>query len=392
MSRVELLVDRRGPLTRAAVVEDGRLTDLQIDHAARPSFLGAVFLGRVERISTGLDAAFVDLGTGRSGLLAAADARGPKGRVERIGTLLRAGQPVLVQVKADPVGEKGAVLTMDVALPGRFLVHVPLGRGIAVSKRLAAGTARTELLRRIEQAVVGDGWIARAGAAAADPALLAAEADDLALRWRAIEAQAASAPPPARLRDAPEAAVRLLVERGAEAPDAIVVEGAEPAAALSAWCADAAPDLAERVRTAPSGLFDRHDLEGDIAALVRPRVALTGGASLVIERTEALTVIDVNAGERGNALEVNLEASAEIARQLRLRNVGGIVVVDFVNMKNRGDAERLLGALARRVEDDPVQTHVYGLSKLGLVEMTRARRGAALADLLASGPDNGESR
>ncbi|MDQ2105129.1 ribonuclease E/G [Azospirillum sp. C340-1] len=168
------------------------------------------------------------------------------------------------------------------------------------------------------------------------------------------------------------------------------------ARALAAWCADRAPDLEERVEpfdarllaAPPDGrqrLFDLRDLDAEIETLLGTRVPLSGGGSLVIERTEAMTVVDVNAGERGNPLDVNLEAAAEIARQLRLRNAGGIVVVDFVNMRNRGDAERLLAALSRAVEDDPAQTQVYGLSKLGLVEMTRARRGTALMDLLGSG-------
>ena len=381
---VELLVDRNGPFTRAAVLAGGRLTDLHIDRADRSSLVGAVFLGRVERIVTGLDAAFIDLGTGKPGLLGVRDARGPKGRVERIGTLLRTGQPVVVQVKADAFGAKGPTLTMDVTLPGRFLVHAPLGRGITVSKRLGGGPQRAELLRRIESAVVGEGWIVRAGAASIDPGLIVVEADTLAVAWRTIEAAALGAAP-ALLRPAHDAPRRALVEAGANRPDAILADGPELARDLARWCDVEAPDLAPLLRRhdGPPGLFEMRDLDQAIAELAGTRVPLGGGASLVIERTEAMTVIDVNAGERGNALDVNLEAAAEIARQLRLRNVGGIVVVDFVNMKGRGDGERLLTALARAVEDDPAQAQVYGLSKLGLVEMTRNRRGVALADLLA---------
>lgn len=380
MSAPEILIDRDGPLTRAAVLTGGRLTDLYIDHAERPSLLGSVFLGRVERIATGLDAAFIDLGTGKSGLLGAADARGPKGRVERIGTLLRTGQPVLVQVKADAVGAKGPTLTMDVTLPGRFLVHAPLARGIAVSKRLAQGPARAELVRRLEEVVVGEGWIARSGAATAPPDVLATEAEALVLAWRAVQQAAVSAP--ALLRRGPDAPQRALIEHGT--PARIVVEGKAPAAALTGWCTEFAAGLAGRVAayTASPGLFEMHDLDSEIDTLLGTRVPLSAGGSLVIERTEALTVVDVNAGERGNALDANLEAAREIARQLRLRNVGGIVVVDFVNMKGRGEAERLLTALSAAVAGDPAQTQVYGMSKLGLVELTRARRGTALADLL----------
>ncbi|MBK3732734.1 ribonuclease E/ribonuclease G [Azospirillum brasilense] len=395
----EILIDRDGPLTRAAVLTGGRLTDLYIDHAERPSLLGHVFLGRVERIATGLDGAFVDLGTGKSGLLSALDARGPKGRPkakgERIGNLLRTGQTVLVQVKADATGAKGPSLTMDITLPGRFLVHAPLGRDVAVSKRLGSGPERTELARRIQDIAPGTGWIVRAGAATAPDGLLVAESDALHLAWRSIRDAAERGGGPALLLTGPDAPRRALIEHGAAVPSRIIVDDAALARDLAGWCADRAPDLEERVEAfdarliaAPSDgrqrLFDLRDLDAEIETLLGTRVPLSGGGSLVIERTEAMTVVDVNAGERGNPLDVNLEAAAEIARQLRLRNAGGIVVVDFVNMRNRGDAERLLNALSRAVEDDPAQTQVYGLSKLGLVEMTRARRGTALAELLGT--------
>lgn len=409
MSRLELLVDRDGPLTRAAVLTDGRLTDLHIDHAGRPSLLGAIVLGRVERIATGLNGAFVDLGNGLSGLLPAADVRrailddvSPQPRPNRpgaklapIGALLRTGQPVLVQVKADATGAKGPSLTMDITLPGRFLVHAPLGRDIAVSKRLGSGPERAALARRIEQLATGAGWIVRAGAAQVSDELLAAESEALHLQWRAIRDDARAGSAPRLLHPGPDAPTRALIEQGAATPAAILVDDPPPAgglkvgdgpllSALRDWCGQHAPDLLPRLdgQTDAQRLFDLRDLDSAIAGLLDVRVPLPPGGSLVIERTEALTVVDVNAGERGNPLDVNLDAAAEIARQLRLRNVGGIVVVDFVNMRSRGDAERVLAALSQAVESDPVQTQVYGMSKLGLVELTRARRGTPLAALL----------
>ncbi|PWC33990.1 ribonuclease E/G [Azospirillum sp. TSO35-2] len=406
MSRIELLVDRDGPLTRAAVLADGRLTDLHIDHADRPSRLGHIILGRVERIATGLNGAFVDLGGGLSGLLPAADVRrnaldpdeSPPGRsanktpanktpadkTPRIGALLRTGQPVVVQVKADAAGAKGPSLTMDITLPGRFLVHAPLSRGIAVSKRLGVGPERAALARRIEALVSGAGWIVRAGAASASDTLLAAEAEALHLLWRGIRDDARESSTPRPLHAGPDAPTRALIEQGAAVPDAILVDDPSLLRDLRAWCGHHAPDLLPGLTAhqPPPRLFDLRDLDSAIDGLLDPRVPLPLGGSLVIERTEALTVVDVNAGERGNPLDVNLDAAAEIARQLRLRNVGGIVVVDFVNMRGRGDAERVLAALTQAVDSDPVQTQVYGMSKLGLVELTRARRGTPLASLL----------
>lgn len=392
MSRIDILVDRDGPLTRAAVLTDGRLTDLHIDHADRPSLLGHAYLGRVERIATALDAAFIDLGGGVSGFLTAADVRRADGRSrqasERIGALLRTGQPVLVQVKADAVGAKGPSLTMDATLPGRFLIHAPFGRDVAVSKRLGAGPARAELTRRIQRLATGSGWIVRAGAATADDGRLAAESEALHLLWRGIRDAALGATAPCLLHNGPDAPARALIEQGGAEPATILVDDEGLARGLTAWCADRAPDLLPRIERhgkpheTPTRLFDLHDLDSAIAGLLDTRVALARGGSLVIEPTEALTVVDVNAGERGNPLDVNLDAAAEIARQLRLRNVGGIVVVDFVNMRARGDAERVLAALADAVDGDPVQTQVYGMSKLGLVELTRARRGSPLTALL----------
>jgi len=414
MSRLELLVDRDGPLTRAAVLTDGRLTDLHIDHAGRPSLLGTIILGRVERIATGLNGAFVDLGNGLSGLLPAADVRrpildddSPQPRANRpgakpapIGALLRTGQPVMVQVKADAAGTKGPSLTMDITLPGRFLVHAPLGRDIAVSKRLGSGPERAALARRIEQLATGAGWIVRAGAAQVSDALLAAESEALHLQWRAIRDDARAGSAPRLLHSGPDAPTRALIEQGAAAPATILVDDPPPAEGIGAsgirigdgpllstlrdWCGHHAPDLLPRLggHTDTQRLFDLRDLDTAITDLLDVRVPLPLGGSLVIERTEALTVVDVNAGERGNPLDANLDAAAEIARQLRLRNVGGIVVVDFVNMRSRGDAERVLAALSQAVESDPVQTQVYGMSKLGLVELTRARRGTPLAALL----------
>jgi ribonuclease G len=392
---VELLIDRRGPLLRAATVVDGVLTDLQMESADRPSLLGAVFLGRVDRIVPGLDAAFVDLGPEggdrRTGLLAASDVRIPGAATRRdaraggrpIGRLLRGGQPVLVQVKAEPGGNKGPTLTMDVALPGRFLVATPLAPGISVSRRLGCAEERQRLVSLIEGAVAGGGWIVRAGAADADPALIAAEAEWLALSWRAIEKEASGAAAPALLKTPPDAALRAVVGQGARGPDAVVVEDEAAFAGLAAWAAEAAPDLAGRLlRHRGPPLFDRHDLDGTIAGLAERVVPLPGGGSIVIDRTEALVAVDVNGGERGNALAVNLEAAREIARQLRLRNLGGIIVVDFVDMRAARDRERLIAELTHAVADDPSAVQVHGMTRLGLVEMVRPRRGPPVPDLL----------
>ena len=374
---------------RAAVVSGGRLTDLHIDRdgRSRPA-VGSVWLGRVERIAAGLNAGFVDLGTGKAGLLGLADVRlfdrSRPASGTAIGTVLRSGQAVVVQVKAEAVAAKGPTLAMDVSLPGRFLVHAPFRRGVTVSKRFGAGAVREGLIRRLQALAAGEGWIARSGCeAVTDDTLLAAEADALAAMWRDLESRAGRGGQPGCLLPATDAARRAVTGHGPRPLARIWVEAPttwfDP---FADWCAAVAPDLLPGLERVTGGLFDRHDLEGQIAALGGPQVPLAGGGNLVIEPTEALVAIDVNGGERGNPLAVNLEAAAEVARQLRLRNLGGIIVVDFLSMTRRADGERLLAALAAAVRDDPVQTEVYGLSRLGLVELTRARRGPALAELL----------
>lgn len=381
--RRRLLIDRRGPLRRCAMLSDGILTDLAIDHEARVIWQGAIVQGRVTRLVAGLDAAFVEFGDTVPGFLSASDVR-PGRRDARIGQLLRTGQMVLAQVKADAHDGKGAVLTMDLSLPGRFLVHNPLGDGIHISKRLGKGPDVATLRQRLSASLPNQGgWIVRAEALHADPALVLGEAEALlADAYRAR--MAAGSPSPATLLPPPDAVRRALVELPRDGLTEILVDGPAMLAAVKAAAMALAPDLLPLIALHKDvrPLFDQGDVDSAIAALTDHRVDLGQGGSLIIDRTEALTVIDVNGGERGNPLAINLEACLEIARQLRLRNVGGIVVVDFVNMARAGDREAVIQRLSSAVADDPVATHVYGMSRLGLVEVTRARRGPPLADLL----------
>lgn len=381
--RRRLLIDQRGPLRRCAMLSDGILTDLALDHTERPAWLGAIVLGRVTRVVAGLDAAFVEFGNSVPGFLSAADVR-PGRRDARIGQLLRTGQMVVAQVKADAHDGKGAVLTMDLSLPGRFLVHTPLGDGIHISKRLGKGPDVQSLRQRLSATLPNQGgWIVRAEAMQTAPALVLGEAEALVADAYKVQ-RAATGTAPATLLPPPDAIRRALVELPRDGLTEIVVEGQEMLAAVKAAAMALAPDLLPLI-TPHKGLrplFDQGDVDSAITALTDRRVDLGQGGSLVIDRTEALTVIDVNGGERGNPLATNLDACLEIARQLRLRNVGGIVVVDFVNMARAGDREAVIQRLSSAVADDPVATHVYGMSRLGLVEVTRARRGPPLADLL----------
>lgn len=379
----DLLVDRDGPLLRAATVRPGggarRLIDLAVDRADGDLRSGAVVRGRVVGHLPGGEAAFVDVGGRLPALLPVADVRPRRTPV--------AGERLILQVKAEAQGPKGATVTMDAALPGRFLVHVPHAPGVVVSRRIGQGPARGRLVARL-RTLLGDlglpasGWVARQGAAEAPDALLAAEAEHLALRWRDLAA--ADGPAPTLLDPGPSAPQRLLTELGGRPVGAIRVADAAVLASLRDWCGEAAPDLAAALVVEPAGArpFESADVEDEIEDLLERRVPLPGGGGLVFDRTEALWVVDVNGGERAGALAVDLEAAAEVARQVRLRNLGGVIVIDFVTPDRAADGERVVQALAGAVADDPVATHVYGMSRLGLVEMTRARRGPPLIDVL----------
>lgn len=372
--RCELRVDRRGTSTRAAVVVDGRLTDLQIDNATRPTLVGAIFLGRVKRIITSTNSALIDLGVGAAGALPVA------------GPPPAGGASILVQVRADARGAKGPVLTADWTLVGRRLILAPLAKGVVVSKRVGDAATRAELIARVRAATTGSGWIVRSGATGATIDELAVEADALSAERREIE-DAMSGPAPRRLRPPIPAPIRALTDLGAGDLAALRFAREDDAETVRRWCADHAPDLLGKiaVHAGPDPLFEEDDLEREIAGAIDKVVPLPGGGSLVIERTEAMWVVDVNGGERPNALSVNLDAARELARRLRVREMSGVIVVDFINPRAAGDRERLIGALTGFTADDPARVQVYGLSKLGLAEMTRDRRGPALDDVIADG-------
>lgn len=347
----QLVCDATPRLRRAAALDaDGRAVDLRVDRLDRPTLEDGIFLARVEQFLKNRNAALVSLGAYGRGMLAAADAR-PVPTAERpLGAILRAGQLIVVQVKADATGDKAAVVTMDVVLTGRLLACAPLGRGVAVSRRLSADAAarqalRDGLARRAPREV---GWIIRAAAAGAAEAALDAEAARLLTLWRDVAADSAAGGEPRLLRPPPDALPRL----------------------QTAYDAPAAPP--------PPGF----EFDALLAALARPQVPLPNGGRLIIEPTAALTAVDVDGGA-GDALSVNLAAADELARQLRLRNLGGVVMADFIRLKARGDQEKLLARLRAAVADDPMQTDVYGLTRLGLAELTRARRGRSLAETLA---------
>lgn len=369
MSR-ELLVDSTGGagggLRRAALVEDGRLCAIEIDRLARPSAVGAVHRALPDHHRPGLGH-FLKLADGSRALLGTRGNHG--GRAEPVPT-----GPLTVQIKNDAVGDKAAQASTDVSLPGRFVIALPGSDGVRFSRRFPEA-GRSGLARLLLE--LPGGWIVRTAAASADPAIVVHEAKALVASWSAL-AQGDAA---ALLLSAPSAPQRLLTETP-DRIDRIEVEDGAPA--LIAWARIYAPDLVDRIHPYRDStpLFALRDLDGAIDALLEPVVPLPGGGRLTIEATTALTAIDVDGAAR-SALDTNLSAADEIARQLRLRHIGGLIVVDFISMRSprdRGLVERALQAALAR---DPVETQMLPMSKFGLVELARERRGRPVAELLA---------
>ena len=368
----EILIDVSPGEVRAALCAGGQVVELAVERAVRRSMVGDIHLARVERTASALDAAFLDLGADApSGFLNIADAR--RMPVE--------GESLLVQVAKDGTADKGPTLTARIALVGRYLVYRPGEAERAVSTRVAD---KQSVARLQSWLAVRAGWTARTAAAGASLADLDEEEARLVEEWTAIGTAVANAKPPAVLRREPGLVARLI--RDHPGARRIVID--EPAA-LAAARRDAAgrwPDMARRLLSNDEGgaLFEARGIEDEIDRALEPRVALPHGASLVIEPMTAFVAIDVNTGAgRGRASdaiwEANLAAAREIGRQIRLRNLAGRIVVDFIAMERRDRRESVLAALRAAVEGDPQEVRVAGYTALGLVELARRRGRESLA-------------
>jgi ribonuclease G len=370
-------------------MRDGKLEALRIEpllgREARP--LGDIILGRVSRVVPAMDAAFVEIGMERAGFLPLRDAkllaRGGKDDV-RISDCVREGESVLVQVMREPFAEKGAQLSAGIALPGRFLVMMLGKPGIAVSRRIENEARRAELLRQGE-ALRGEipdaGFIVRTAARDASPDELAADARDLAEAWREISGKRKAAQPPMVLHSELGPLERAMRDM-ADDVTRIVIDDAAALEAARAYCRKTMPDIEARLALAPRDLFARERLEDEIAALSSSRVELPCGGWITIEPTQALTAVDVNSGsftQSGGrdetSLAVNLEAAAEIGRQLRLRDIGGLIVVDFIQLENDEKAKRIVTALKDSLGADGAASRLSPMSEFGIVAITRQRRG-----------------
>ena len=397
----EILINAGLGETRIAVVEDGILREVTIERPHRRSVVGAVFLGRVASVVPAMNAAFVEVGLERAGFLGAYEARPPETALDRgsapppINASVHEGEAVLVQAVKDPLADKGVRLSRQISLAGRYLVFAPFGNGVAISRRITEEDARARLSGLVADAAgeagAQGGFIVRTAAADAAPEDLAADIQDLGALWAEITERRANVEAPASLYDdlgVVERSLRDYVQVGTER---IVFDSAAALHDAKSYCARHLPEFEERIERHDGGnVFEMYSIEDDIAAAREPRVDLPAGGHVVIQSTEALTAIDVNSGRATSAdnhgetiLTTNLEAARELARQLRLRSIGGLIVVDFIHMNDAADGEQVLEELRRSVAADRAPIQIGGFSEFGLVEMTRKRTRDPLPTLLS---------
>ncbi|PVU83741.1 ribonuclease E/G [Cellulomonas sp. WB94] len=389
-----MIVREANGRTQIAVLEDGVLVEHFVSRQAQASMAGNVYLGRVQNVLPSMEAAFVDVGKGRNAVLYAGevnwDAAGLEGQPRRIEQALKSGDAVLVQVTKDPIGHKGARLTSQVTLAGRYLVYVPGGGMTGISRKLP-DTERNRLKKLLRELVPDSaGVIVRTAAEGASEEELRADIARLQAQWEAIEKKSKSASAPALLQGEPDLAIRVVRDIFNDDFGSLVVQGDEAWDTISGYIGDLAPDLASKV-TRWSGrgdVFAEHRIDEQLAKGMDRKVWLPSGGSLVIDRTEAMTVVDVNTGKftgSGGTLEEtvtrnNLEAAEEIVRQLRLRDIGGIIVIDFIDMVLEQNRDLVLRRLVECLGRDRTKHQVAEVTSLGLVQMTRKRVGQGLVE------------
>jgi len=392
-----MVVRDRGGRIQIGVLEDDVLVEHYVARNQEASLIGNVYLGRVQNVLPSMEAAFVDIGKGRNAVLysgevdwdAAAEV-GEKNQPRKIEVALKPGDKVLVQVTKDPVGHKGARLTSQVSLPGRYLVYVPNGAVSGISRKLP-DTERARLKKVLKESLPENvGVIVRTAAEGASEEQLTYDVTRLVSQWDEISAQLERAQAPALLHSEPDLLIKIIRDIFNEDFHRLVVEGDQARATIEKYLEAVAPDLVSRVErySGEHDSFDEFRVSEQIDKALERKVWLPSGGSLVIDRTEAMTVVDVNTGKfvgsGGNLEETvtrnNLEAAEEIVRQLRLRDIGGIIVVDFIDMVLETNRDLVLRRLIECLSRDRTKHQVAEVTSLGLVQMTRKKLGLGLLE------------
>ncbi|RFA30277.1 ribonuclease E/G [Alkalilimnicola ehrlichii] len=398
----EILINVTPPETRVALVENGVLQEVSIERERRRGLVGNVYMGRICRVLPGMQAAFVEVGLSRTAFLHASDIAVPEAvgeegegrRSDSIVDLVREQQQILVQVIKDPIGTKGARLTTHITIPSRYLVLLPDSQSVGVSARIEDDAERTRLKEAV-QAFVEDGdpcgYIVRTAAEGASLEAVEEDRRFLLKLWSSIQARAASAQPGTLVHEDLPLLLRSLRDLVASEVEKVRVDSRENYQRVKAFCDKYLPDLVSRIDYYPGErpLFELYNIEDEIQKALERKVQLKSGGYLIIDQTEALTTIDVNTGGyvghrtlEETIFKTNLEAAQAIARQVRLRNLGGIIIIDFIDMLEEEHKRQVLRALEKALERDHAKTQISGVSALGLVEMTRKRTRESLEHVL----------
>jgi ribonuclease G len=397
----ELLINVTPRETRVAVVENGVLQELYVERARRRGLVGNVYKGQVSRVLPGMQAAFIEAGLERTAFLHASDIalsdealEAPSPQPPDITRLLKEQQAVLVQVIKDPIGSKGARLTTHITVPSRYLVLLPGNPTVGISTRIEEESER-ERLRLLGETFLeaGDnnGYIIRTAAEGADDEALQRDRDFLLKLWQSIQTRGETAQPGTLVHGDLPLVLRVLRDLVVDHIERVRVDSRENYDRVVRFCAEFLPGISERIEYYPGErpIFDLYGVEDEIQKALERKIQLKSGGYLIVDQTEAMTTIDVNTGGyvghrtlEETIFKTNLEAAHAIARQLRLRNLGGIIIIDFIDMEEEEHKRQVLRALEKALERDHAKTQISGVSALGLVEMTRKRTRESLEHIL----------
>ena len=404
----ELLVNASPTETRTALVENGSLQEVYIERLQRKGYVGNIFKGKVVRVLPGMQAAFVDIGLERAGFIHAADIA-PLGEdgmedrnaeVEDIRNIVREGQPLVVQVVKDPIGTKGARLTTHLSVSGRYLVYMPQTRHIGISTRIEEDEERERLKKLVEDAIedtaanggsVDGGFIIRTVDEGVQGDELCADIPFLFRLWQELEEKIKTSPVRTAIHEDLPLFMRTLRDLVKPRIEKIRVDSREVHGKMVEFAQKYAPEVADKIEHYPGErtLFELYSVEDEIQKALETKVQLKSGGYLIIEQTEAMITVDVNTGAfvghrnlEETIFKTNLEAATAIARQLRLRNLGGIIILDFIDMKDTEHQRQVLRTLEKMMERDHAKASITGVSELGLVEMTRKRTRESLGQVM----------
>jgi len=408
----EILISGTARETRVAILEDDRLVELLVDRPDARRMVGDIYLGTVEAVLPGIQAAFVNIGAEKSAFLHASDLieaededepsdhdeengnggggnggnRFSRRRLPNVADELKRGEPRVVQVIKEPIGTKGPRVTAQISLAGRFLVYMPFASKVGVSRKIENRDQRAKLREMVSKLVPKEsgagGWIIRTVAEDLTEQSCKREIDHLFGLWKKIKRKSGSVRPPALLQRETSLTRGIIRDLFSDKVDSLLVDSKVLHNEIVQYLKQIEPDLLSRVKLyeAETPLFDEYDIEAEIRTLFKPRVELPTGGYLIIQPTEALVSIDVNTGRytgkkdpESTILKTNVEAAREVARQLRLRDIGGIIVVDFIDMESRGNRDKVLQELRTHLGRDRARTKAFAVSELGLIEMTRQR-------------------